>query len=245
MALTPMRKVIHEWLHHARKVPSLPLARTFDLSDVAATRRKLSPAPSWVAIFMRAYGLLARQRPELRRAYIPLPVPHLYEHPFSAAAVLVERDWQGESVVFGARIRSPELYSVSDIDDRLRQLKEAPVSKVKQFRRQIRLGKMPWPLRRFMTWQVLNLSGARRAKHLGTFAMSSLGKFGVEQFHPLCPLSSYLTFGPVDPAGRVEVKLIYDHRVTDGGCVARCLAELEDVLRADALAQLRPLRTAV
>ena len=66
----------------------------------------------------------------------------------------------------------------------------------------------------------LNLSGFKRAKRLGTFTISSLGNLGVEQHHPISPLTTYLTFGPISASGEVNVKIIYDHRVMDGRTVA-------------------------
>ena len=41
---------------------------------------------------MRAYGLVGREHPSLRRAYLPYPWPHLYEHPQTECAFLIERD---------------------------------------------------------------------------------------------------------------------------------------------------------
>jgi len=55
-------------------------------------------------------------------------------------------------------------------------------------------------------------------------------------------LTTYCTYGPISDAGEVFVKVIYDHRVMDGRCVARCLEDLEDVLHTEILAELRSLR---
>jgi hypothetical protein len=94
-------------------------------------------------------------------------------------------------------------------------------------------------LRRFVFWRILYLSGAKRAKKFGTFMASSLGKYGVEQHHPLTPLTTYLTFGPVSPTGAVTVKIIYDHRVLDGAQVARALRDVETVLNTVILEEVR------
>src|SRR5262245_24620747 len=102
------RRLVAELLHHARKVPSLPLARTCQLAALAAARRQSSPGPSWMAIFLRAYALVAREVPELRQAWIRYPWPHLYEHPHSDCAVLVEREVAGETVVLATKLRGPE-----------------------------------------------------------------------------------------------------------------------------------------
>jgi hypothetical protein len=243
--LSPARKMVLEWMHHARRIPSLPLARELDLGPLPVVRRGAAAPPSWTALFAKAYGLVSRDHPGLRRALIGWPWPHLYEHPVSEAAFLIERQWQGENVVLGAKVRRPEELSLFDLDARLRHFREAPVLSVSAFRQVLRLGRLPWWLRRFTLWQSLNLSGYKRAKRLGTFMISSLGNLGVEQLHPLTPLTTYLTFGPIHPEGRVVAKIIYDHRVLDGREVARCLVDLEQVLRTRIAAELYQAGTRV
>jgi hypothetical protein len=236
--------MVLELLHHARRVPSLPLSRALDVSPLAEARRQAAVPPSWLAIFMRAYGLTARQHPELRRAFIPWPWKRFYEHPESLCAVLIERDYQGEQVVLGAKIRGPENCTLAELDSHLRYFKEAPVLQVSPFRQILRLGRLPGFLRRFTIWHSLYLSGFTRATRFGTFMISSLGNLGVEQHHPLTPLTTYFTFGPISPEGKVTAKVIYDHRVMDGRCVARSLQTLDESLRTTLLAEVRSARRA-
>lgn len=237
------RKLVHEILHHARKVPSLPLARTCRIADVVAARQQVSPSPSWVAIFMRAYALVSRGHPELRRAWIPYPWARLYEHPHSECAVLIEREWQDEPTVLVGRVHAPECAPLDVLDDHLRCFQTADVWSVSPFRQLLRLGKLPWVLRRLAFSSSLYFSGFKRAKRFGTFTLSSLGNLGIEQIHPLTPLTTYLTFGPISPAGEVVVKVVYDHRVMDGRHVARALQALETTLNTDIVAELRAART--
>jgi hypothetical protein len=232
--------MVAELLHHARKVPSLPLSRRVNVRELAELRRDAG-RPSWLGIFMKAYGLVARRYSELRRAWIPYPWPRLYEHPFSEPAVLVEREWQGEQVVLAGTLRAPEDKSLGEIDEVLRWFRDTPVWEVGSYRQILRLGRLPWLLRRFAFWSTLYFSGYTRAKRFGTFMMSSLGNFGVEQHHPLTPLTTYFTYGPISRRGRVTAKIIYDHRVMDGRTVARCLQELEETLNGPLVSELREL----
>ena len=88
------------------------------------------------------------------------------------------------------------------------------------------------------------MSGVKRSKRFGTFGLSSYGALGAEQIHPISPLTTTLTYGPIDPlTGRVIVKLIYDHRVLDGAYVARRLRDVEDVLNGPILDELRENRS--
>ena len=140
-----------------------------------------------------------------------------------------------------AKIRSPEDTPLGTIDGHLERYRSTPVEKVTAFRQLLRLARLPLPLRRFFFWRVLSVSGHRRACRLGTFVISSLGNFGVEQMHPLTALTTYFTYGPIQPDGSVTLKVIYDHRVMDGRTVARILVRLDEVLNGAILDEVRGL----
>jgi hypothetical protein len=237
LALSPARKMVMEVLHHGRQVPTLPLSKVMRVGALAAAR-KAGAFISWTAIFMKGYSLVAQRHAELRRAYIPFPWPHLYEHSISECAILMERELDGENIVLGAKVRGPDLQTLAELDDALRIYREAPILEVTHFRQWLRLGRLPGLVRRLIFWSTLYLSGWKRVKRFGTFAISSLGNLGVEQHHPIAPLTTYLTFGPISAAGEVNVKIIYDHRVMDGRTVARCLNDLEEMLNTRILEEL-------
>jgi pyruvate/2-oxoglutarate dehydrogenase complex dihydrolipoamide acyltransferase (E2) component len=246
VALSPARRIVVELMHHARKVPSLPLKRTINIAALVQARQRCEMRPSWIALFLKAYALVALHRPELRRAYVGWPTPSLYEHPFSICSVLVEREWYGEKIVLGAKIRAPDEQPVSAIDEHLHRLATAPLEDISEFRQLLNLGRVPGLLRRFVFWNSLHLSGFKKCKRFGTFMVSSLGNLGVEQCHPLTPLTTYLSFGPISDAGDVTVLLVYDHRVMDGRTVGQALVDVEAALNGPILAELQhqPLREA-
>src|SRR5205823_8593199 len=126
----PARKMVGKLKPHAGKVPSIPLSRRLNVAALFDARRECPRPPSWMAIFVRAYGLLSARHAVLRRAYIPFPFPHLYEHPVSECAVIVEREWRGEAVTLGAKIREPESTPVEVNSDHLRLFSEAPVKSI-------------------------------------------------------------------------------------------------------------------
>jgi len=102
------------------------------------------------------------------------------------------------------------------------------------------VSRVPRPVRRLLWWSTLNVSGFKRAKRFGTFGLTSYGSLGAESLHPISPLTTTLTYGPIDPAtGQVVVKLIYDHRVLDGAYIARRLRDIEDTLHGPILDELR------
>src|SRR3954454_12119743 len=89
------RRLVGDLLHFARQIPSVPVQRRMNLAQLVSARAALQPRPSWAAIFLKAYGQVALARPELRRAYLPYPRPHLYEYPHNIASVAIERIYGG------------------------------------------------------------------------------------------------------------------------------------------------------
>ncbi len=144
--------------------------------------------------------------------------------------------------ILGRRDAGSEDRSIPDIHAHLYRYKHAPIPALEDFRASLFLGRLRQPLRGLVRWAALEVSGAQRARRLGTFLVSSYGSLGAEQLHPRSPLTTVLTFGPISANGTTVVKLVYDHRVLDGAYVARCLARLEQILQEDIRAELARLR---
>lgn len=238
--LTAPRRVMGDMLHLAAQIPSVPVQRRMHLGDVARARAGVPRRPGWPAVFLKAYARVAAAMPELRRAYIALPWPHLYEYPTSVAGVAVERAYGGENAVFFGRVDDPAESPLGAIDAQVRALAESPVEGVKAFRKLLRLARAPRPLRRFLLWLGLNLPRSRPGL-FGTFGLSVYSSLGSESLHPLSPLTTTLTYGVIGADGAVDVRLVYDHRVLDGATVARALARLEAELTGAVCAELRDL----
>ncbi len=237
VGLSAPRRVLIDVLHRAARVPSVPVQRRMDLGAVARARRAADPRPGWPAVFLTAYARVAARVPELRRAYVTLPWPHLYEYPESVASVAVEREYQGERAVFFGRIGGAGTRPVAETDALVRELVETPVEGVKMFRKMLRFARLPRPARRFLLWLGLNLQRTRPAL-FGTFGLSVYSALGAESLHPLSPLTTTLTYGVIGDDGAVDVRVVYDHRVMDGATVARALALLEDELTGPVYAEL-------
>jgi hypothetical protein len=242
LPLSLPRRFIGDLVHFARWVPTVPVERHMNLAPVVAARQAASPRPSWCALFTKAYGFVAAAYPELRRAYLSFPRPHLYEHPINVASVAVERRVGEEDAVFFAHVNSPEKLGLGELDAQLRRFKEQPVESIAAFRRALKISRLPRPLRR-LVWRVgLHTWGRKRAHYMGTFGVSVYAGLGAASLHPLSPLTTTLNYGVIADDGSVDVRLIYDHRVMDGATVARGLADLERVLKCEILAELRYLR---
>lgn len=239
LRLTPSRRFLLDLLHFARKVPSVPVARTMHLGPLAEARRAHPLKPSWSLLFLKAHALVGEANGPLRRCMLSFPTLRLYEHPHTVASMAFERGYDGEPSIFVGLFRAPEKQSIAELTEALAFYRDSPVGSVGFFRQALRISRLPKPLRRFLWWSSLEVSGAKRAKRLGTFGVSSYGALGAESLHPISPLTTTLTYGPIDESGRVVVKLIYDHRVLDGAEVARRLADLEAALLGPILQELR------
>lgn len=242
LSLSLPRRFMCDLLHAARQVPSVPVERHMKLADVAAARLAAVPRVSWCAIFTKAYALVAAGAPELRRAYLSFPWPHLHEHHHNIASIAIERQIGDEFAVLGAQVRCPEFRTLSDIDYHIRTFKEQPIERIGSFRRVLNISRLPRPIRRLLWWAVFNLSGRKRAFYAGTFGISVYGGLGATSLHPLSPLTTTLNTGVLGEDGSMAVRLVYDHRTLDGPTVARALRDLEAVLHGDILNELRYLR---
>jgi len=244
ISLSLPRRFICDLVHFARRVPSVPVERHMDLGAVLAARQTAQPRPSWIVIFAKAYAMVASARPDLRRAYLSFPRPHLYEHPVNVASIAVERRLGDEDAVFFAHLARPEEHSLADLDAQLRRYKEQPIETFGSFRRILLISRLPRLVRRLAWWIALNVWGRKRAHFMGTFGLSAYSSLGAASLHPLSPLTSSLNYGVIDSNGMVDVRIIYDHRVLDGAQVARALHDLERVLNCEILSELRYMKAA-
>lgn len=237
--ISPGRRFVQDIMHFARAVPVVVVERRAIIPEVATARAAADPRPGWYPIFLKAFGLAAKEVPDLRRSLMSFPWPRLYEHACSVAAVTMERELDGEPAVFILQVRQPECSSLLEMDAQLKQAKTASVWDVAAFRRVLRMARLPSPIRRSVWWLGLRASPGWRQKYFGTFAASSTVTSGAETTAALTPLTSYFTFGEVDTEGRVTLRLMFDHRVTDAAPMARALAAMERALKTDILAELR------
>jgi len=222
------RRLVIDLCRIAGSLPLYPLERTMHLGELAAIRQAASPQISWPVLFMKAYGLVAAQEPRLRQSYIRWPWPHLLHHRESVAMLAVNRRHGDAERLCWGRFIEPEHRSLVDLQAELERYKTEPVEEI--FRRQVRLSFFPAILRRLAWWLALNTSGSKRGKRVGTFGMSTVaGQGGLNHYHPSC-LTTSITYGPLDAAGRMAVTLVFDHRVIDGAPLAAALARLEEVL---------------
>lgn len=239
VSLSFPRRFIGDLLHFAKQVPTVPVQRLMNVAALRDVHARLSPKPSWCAVFTKAYALVAADTPALRRAFLDFPLPRLYEHPYSIASVAVETSYRGEPMVFFTRQHAPDRQPLAALTAHLAECKRSTVEGFEMYGLVRFVTALPRPIRRTLWWVSLNWWGGRRARRIGTFGVSVYSGLGVESLHPLSPATTTLNYGVIRPDGGVTVRVIYDHRVMDGATVGRALAALEEKLHGPVLDELR------
>lgn len=235
------RRWVGDLLAVSASNPLITFERRMNLAAVAEARAAATPKPAWSLLFTKAYALVSQRRPELRRAYIPWPRPHLFEAETSLAALAIEREFAGEPAVFFGLIRTPDRQALPDLVGHLERWQRDPIESLGDFRRLLRMSRWPRMFRRALWYYGLNTSGERRAKHFGTFGVSVTAGLGAAGKNLISPLTTTLNYSPFDADYNLDVRLHFDHRVLDGAVVARAMTDLESTLNTEILAELHSL----
>lgn len=253
--LDGQRRLVGDIVRLARRVPVFPVDRTMDLGEIDRLRSRAVPRIGWAAIFVKAYAIVARDRPALRSWYVPRRIlapwrgPSWATSPISVASIAMSRpraaDGRGAAeadlsldpdAIWWARIREPDARPLSELQEEIRRHATAPVADL--FARQIELTMLPGPLRRLVLRWNAHAPTRKRALRVGTFSVSTLAGEGcANRMHPTF-LTTSLTWTPLDDRGASTVTLLADHRLLDGVPVARALAALERTLRGPIAAEL-------
>ncbi len=238
-ALSLGRRFLCDYVHFSNHGQTAAAERTMQLADVVAARREASPRPSWGAIMTKAFALAARAHPQMRQAYFSFPWGHIGEYAAQIASVIVARRVGDEDAIFLAPLRKPEEQSLRDLDAHLRDYMEKPVEEFRCFREALLVGRLPRLLRRLLWWTALNVLPRRRARHFGTFGVTTMSPFGARTLHVPSLWSAFLHYGVLTPAGEVPVGIAFDHRLMDGAVVGYTLLEMEQALHHNIVAELR------
>jgi hypothetical protein len=232
---------MEDYLHFASAVPSVTVERRLDLFRLCTTRDMATPRPGWSSIFTKAWALVCKNVPALRRCYLSAPWPRLYQSPVSTALIAVERPYGDESAIFFLPLSHPDERPLAEIDHRIKWFKDRPFESSGAMRKQLRISGWFRPLRRLAWWAALNFFGRHRARIFGTFGVSDCSAHGVEIVQARTLHTSTLHPGIVGPGGQTTMRVSFDPRAVDAPTVARALDGLERILCNDIVAELRYL----
>lgn len=209
------------------------------LGTLDSLRKSTPQRISWPVLFLKAYGLLAREFPVLRQAWMPFPWPSIYEHDSSVGMLAIHREYKNEPWLFWGRFCAPENSSLMELQQLLNHYQTSPVERT--FKRYLILSAMPSPLRRLLWWMNLKVSGNARSRRTGTFFLSTLSGSGAEIDMPPSFQTGVISYGPINAEGRSRLTLAYDHRLMDGRLVAQGLQRLEQILNDVLADELRAM----
>src|SRR6478672_3504643 len=145
IALSLPRRLLTDLSHLSRGVPRATLLCRINVAALMEPRDQ-ARIP-WPVVFAKAYALVAAESPPLRRVYVKLPWPHLYELPQSVGSIVVEREWPhdgdtGEKALFLGRLKAPDAVPLPDLAARLRTLKTTPIDSITDFRRALTIARL-------------------------------------------------------------------------------------------------------
>jgi hypothetical protein len=241
VGLSVPRRFVCDLMYASRHAPIITFERRMELAEVVAARQTTARRPAWALLLAKAYAAVAARRPELRRAYLPVPWPHLWEADESVASVAVEREYRGEMGVFFGFLRAPDTRPLAELVTVLDEWRAKPLEEVRPFKRQIKYSRLPLPVRRVLWRWATAWNGRMKAKNFGTFGVSLTGPSGATALNLIGPLAVSLNTGVLRPDGSVDVRLHFDHRVFDGMTAARALADMEVYLRGEIVAELKAM----
>jgi hypothetical protein len=221
----------------AANVPSVPAQRRMNLGTVVAARQRSPKRPSWSAIFAKAYAMVAQEYPELRRIYFGFPRQRLFEYPHSIASIAIEITFNGEHAVLPCVIEDPASLPLVAISEKINKAVQFP-DQIAYYRRFVNVAHLPSLIRRIALSILFNMP-VYRATRFGTFALSAVASLGTDLLHPLTAWPTLLTYGVLSADGSTDVRIIFDHRVMDGGTIARVLARLEEILNGPIVEELQ------
>ncbi len=235
--LSLSRRFVVDLLNFSVRIPTVPVERSIDISALRSKLKEIEDNPPWSAIFLKGFGLVAREMPELRRVYLSLPRPHLYEYPVSVGGLMIERDFDGEAGLVPLLLKDPANQTLHALGRQIRDAKQGPIENIKHFRRILTLSRLPAPLRRAI-WSIGFNLARPRANFFGTYGITTVGADGASTKHPLAPVTSLIGYGVFSGGGCIDVSGVFDHRVLDGATMARSLVRLEEVLNREILDEL-------
>jgi hypothetical protein len=229
VALSLARRFIDDLSWLSLSVPLGVIAKPISVAPLQAARAACADRPPWTILFARAYALVARDQPELRRFYVRVPWRGLHECASSVATIMIERDWRGERALFPARLKSVAERPLPDLLAEFERQRTEPVETVPHFKRVLAYARLPTALRRAIWWYAFH-HGALRPGYFGTYGLSVLGHAGATIVRPVSPLTNFVGYGPIASDGAVQLTMAFDHRVMDGGSIVTAMASLEAVL---------------
>lgn len=238
--LSLARRMIGDFLRMSQRIPLAHGERRIVLTELRRAVAACRPRPNWLPIFFKAFATVAATRPALRQTYISYPWPRLYEYSKNIGAVVISRQIEGDEGLVNLLISNPEAKSIVELEKEIKEARLKPIQEVESFRRQIRLAKLPWPVRK-LAYMMGEWSGKHRIRAMGTFGMSCTASMGLSNISTWFPWTTMIHYTPFEDDDSMMLRLGIDHRVFDGLEAAYALREMEQVLNTSILEEVKSM----
>lgn len=191
------------------------------------------------AIILKAIAIAQRNHPDSRTQFLPSCRTVTYNE--VVAGFTVEREIDGQPIVFFGEIEKADVKPVSEIAAELSQYSHGDIGEVEKLREQVQFSRFPWIVRRFI-FVLASWFPALRLVCMGsTFGLSSLGALGIKSVCGPSVCTSVFGVGAIEPNvvardGEVVIEpvmslsLSFDQRAMDYGQAARFFLEVKELL---------------
>jgi len=238
------RHTLH-FLGEIRRFSPVFLDTEVDMTRVLARRaavRDSGRRHSVVSYFLYAAGRVLSAHPEANAAIRGRIRPRVARYGSVDGKLTLDKTMGGQRVVLSAVLPDLGHASPDDIQRRVDRLRAGDPAAMPEFAGVRLLHRLPVPLGSAL-YRLAVRPLARRAKILGTLAVTSLGHSSVDGFYSVGGTTITLGIGrvldrPVVRDGQLVIaptarlSLTFDHRVIDGAEAAEVLTEIKDLLES-------------
>lgn len=254
MFLEPTRRHTYYFLAEAKRLAAVYLTTEVDISKVEAVRERWNKDQrsriGLVAMTVKVLGSVLAKYPEANAYMAGLLFPRVHRQQEIVAKVTIDkRTERGKRLVASATIPLSESISELEIQRVIDSCANANFDTDPTFKPIRLLQATPIGFGQLL-FRFAIFERKRRARLLGTFSVTSLGRYPVQFFFPQVVHTLTLGVGhsmpkPVVIGGQVVVRsmlpitLAFDHRVIDGGMAGEILEAvktgLEDYLDVEGM----------
>lgn len=213
-----------------------------DMSFVESIRKKFDTQEKHLtvtAFFLKAIAIAQEGDPANRTFCLPMRRQVTYNN--IVAGFTVEREVEGEPIVFFCEVDNPQSKSLSELSEALKYCSEGDLMKEPKLRQQMIFAKFPWILRRLILTLGLWFPYLRLKCMGATFGLSSLGALGVRSVCGPSVGTSVFGLGVLEERAilingeytvkpMMTVSLSFDQRSMDSAPATRFLNEVKSLL---------------
>ncbi len=213
-----------------------------DMSFVESVRKKFDDEGRHLTVtvfVLKAIGIAQEGHPASRTFCLPFGREVTYNN--IVAGFTVEREVEGEPIVFFCEIEKPQSKSLLELSEVLRSCAEDDLMKERKLRQQMIFAQFPFLLRRLILMLGLWFPALRLICMGATFGLSSLGALGVRSVCGPSVCTSVFGLGAVEERAilvngdytikpMMTISLSFDQRALDYGQAVLFLSEVKSLL---------------